>query len=85
MDATSRLWQRFARHFLPALTSRSRAFTTLRLAGFVFLAGLFAGNLSAQSAGTGTIEGRVLNADNGRYLANAKVTVDSTNLPSHHR
>ncbi len=31
-------------------------------------------------ATTGTIEGRVLNADNGRYLGNARVTVTGTSL-----
>jgi iron complex outermembrane receptor protein len=31
-------------------------------------------------AATGTIEGRVLNADNGRYLNNARVTIAGTNL-----
>ena len=35
---------------------------------------------AAQSAGTGAIEGRVLNATNGRYLNNARVTVDGTQL-----
>ena len=29
----------------------------------------------AQTTSVGTVEGRVLNADNGRYLPNARVTV----------
>jgi TonB-dependent receptor len=34
----------------------------------------------AASAATGSIRGRVLNATNGMYLGNARVTVDGTNL-----
>ena len=34
----------------------------------------------AQSAPVGTVEGRVLNVATGRYLSNAKVTVEGTNL-----
>jgi TonB-dependent receptor len=80
MDATLTLWQRVVRcHVSPALR-RSGGYSTVRLLGLVLLAGLFAGNLSAQSAGTGAVEGRVLNVGNGRYVANAKVTVDGTNL-----
>lgn len=36
----------------------------------------------AQPEGTGTIEGRVLNASNGQYLKNARVTVQGTSLES---
>jgi TonB-dependent receptor len=36
--------------------------------------------LSAQSAAVGTIEGRVLNARNGEYVASARITVDGTAL-----
>ncbi|MDE3084145.1 MAG: carboxypeptidase regulatory-like domain-containing protein, partial [Verrucomicrobiota bacterium] len=35
---------------------------------------------SAMAAGTGTIEGRVQNADTGTYLNNARVTVEGTNV-----
>jgi iron complex outermembrane receptor protein len=41
---------------------------------------LCASQVAAQTAATGTIEGRVLNADNGRYLNNAQVTVVGTTL-----
>lgn len=34
----------------------------------------------AQSAPTGTIEGRVLNATNGQYLKNVRITVEGTSL-----
>ena len=34
----------------------------------------------AQSAASGTIEGRVLNARNGEYLENARLTVEGTSL-----
>ena len=37
-------------------------------------------NASAQDAATGTIRGRVFNAATGRYLANAQVTVEGTDL-----
>jgi iron complex outermembrane recepter protein len=58
----------FWRHFL-------FQFSTLAVAGLLFF-----GSLSAQAQGTGTIEGRVLNIGNGRYLSNAKVTVEGTKL-----
>jgi TonB-dependent receptor len=81
MDATLTLWQRIARrHVSSATIDRSGGLSTLRFIGLVLLAGLLAGNLSAQSAGTGTIEGRVLNTGTSRYVANARVTVDGTNL-----
>ncbi len=41
---------------------------------------LCASQAAAQTAATGMIEGRVLNADNGKYLNNARVTVDGTTL-----
>lgn len=45
------------------------------------LAGLFLASAAfAQSAGTGTVEGRVLNANNGSYLTNARVSVDGTTV-----
>ncbi len=46
------------------------------LAAFAFLAG----RLLAQSAPTGTVEGRVADADNGSYLTNARVSVEGTNI-----
>ena len=58
----------------PTQPIRPFARLCLALAGFFLLAGL----VSAQT--TGTIEGRVLNADNGKYLGNARVTVAGTNL-----
>jgi TonB-dependent receptor len=35
---------------------------------------------SAQPAATGSIQGRVLNATNGSYVSNARITVDGSNL-----
>ncbi|MEJ1972847.1 MAG: TonB-dependent receptor [Lacunisphaera sp.] len=75
MDATSHLWQRFARRLLPASTFRSGRFLSA-----AFVAVLLAGSLSAQTAGTGAIAGRVLNVGNDHYLANARVTVEGTKL-----
>ena len=45
--------------------------------GFV-LAGMIP--LAAQSASTGTIEGRVANASSGTFLENARITIDGTSL-----
>ncbi|MSU50906.1 MAG: TonB-dependent receptor [Opitutus sp.] len=36
--------------------------------------------VSAQAPATGTIEGRVVNATNGQYLSNARVTVEGTDV-----
>ncbi len=45
------------------------------------LVGLLCATLAqAQSAATGTLEGRVLNTTNGSYLTNARVTVEGTSL-----
>lgn len=41
---------------------------------------LLLASLAAQTAGSGTIEGRVLNATNGSYLGNARVVVEGTSL-----
>ncbi|MCX6956812.1 MAG: carboxypeptidase regulatory-like domain-containing protein, partial [Verrucomicrobia bacterium] len=47
----------------------------------VALAGLFLASLGhAQSATTGTIEGRVLNVTNSQYVNNARVTLEGTTL-----
>ena len=37
----------------------------------------------ASGSGTGSIEGRVLNVGNNRYVTNAKVTVDGTSLETY--
>jgi TonB-dependent receptor len=58
----------------PNQTLRTFVRLTTLLAGLF----LFAGHAHAQS--TGSIEGRVLNTDNGKYLNNARVTVDGTAL-----
>ena len=42
--------------------------------------GLAPAALSAQSAAVGTIEGRVLNARNGEYVASARITVEGAAL-----
>ena len=53
---------------------------TLRL--LLSTAGLLAAfvSASAQVAGVGTVQGRVVNARSGEYLANARVTVENTAL-----
>ena len=38
----------------------------------------FPGSVYAQSAATGTVEGRVFNSRTGQYLENARVTIDGT-------
>src|SRR3954469_19111509 len=75
MDATSHLWRRFARRFHLASALQSGRFLAA-----VLLTVLLTGSLPAQTAGTGTIAGRVLNVGNGRYIANARVTVEGTKL-----
>jgi TonB-dependent receptor len=60
----------------PTQTLRTLVRLTTLLAGLF----LFAGQAPAQIAATGTIEGRVLNTDNGKYLNNVRVTVDGTSL-----
>src|SRR5436190_23192656 len=45
------------------------------LAGILFAAAL---PVFAQTAATGTIEGRVFNPANGSYLENARITVEGT-------
>ena len=59
-------------------TQRLRAFVRhcLLLAGALTLAGF----ASAQTAGSGTVEGRVLNVTNGRYLENVRVSIEGTPL-----
>src|SRR5688572_4471804 len=43
---------------------------------------LIVASLLAQSAPTGTVDGRVLNVTSGQYVKNARVTIDGTNLES---
>lgn len=52
--------------------------TLARTFGVTFL--LLAAPVFAQTAGTGTITGRVLEVSNGRYLANARVSVEGSTL-----
>lgn len=52
----------------------------LRLGSAIVLACFAAFAGLAQTAGTGVIEGRVVNSSSGNYLANARVTVDGTTL-----
>ena len=60
--------------------NQTKLLTTLGRACFA-LAGLFlAGLAPAQSASTGTIEGRVLNVTTSQYINNARVTIDGTAL-----
>jgi iron complex outermembrane receptor protein len=80
MDATLTQWRRFARRILPALACLRTGLSPARIAGLFLATCLVAVDLPAQSSATGTIEGRVLNVGNGRYLANARVTVEGTNL-----
>jgi iron complex outermembrane recepter protein len=59
------------------LPSSSRAWTLLALA---FTAAFAFSVASAQSSGTGVIEGRVLNTATGTYLENARVSVVGTSV-----
>src|SRR5436190_17667170 len=62
----------------PVTTLSRFARICLALTGAVILASIS----PAQTAGTGTVEGRVLNVTNGQYVKNARVTVEGTNLES---
>jgi iron complex outermembrane receptor protein len=62
---------------LPSLFSLRFRFTLAVIACLVSLTSL---SLRAQGSGTGTITGRVLNADNGKYLPRAQVAVEGTGL-----
>ncbi|MFZ5497166.1 MAG: TonB-dependent receptor domain-containing protein [Verrucomicrobiota bacterium] len=80
MEATLTLWQRFARAH-PLAANRAAGYTPVRYLTSVLLAFCLAGTAFAQ--GTGSISGRVLNIGNGRYLNNATITVEGTNLEAH--
>lgn len=72
MEATLTLWQRFVR--MPGgFSARSVASALLAL----FLTG------SAFAQGTGSVHGRVLNVGSGRYLNNAKISVEGTNIETY--
>ncbi|AOS44480.1 catecholate siderophore receptor CirA [Lacunisphaera limnophila] len=80
MEATLTLWQRFARTSPSAATPVARL-TPLRTLASAVVALFLAGTAFAQD--TGSINGRVLNVGNNRYLNNAKVTVEGTNLEAY--
>src|SRR5688572_22862515 len=61
----------------PLITSTARGFRAAVVSALLFL-GLT--HLLAQRGQTGTIEGRVQNAITGRYLNNAQISVQGTNL-----
>lgn len=52
----------------------------LAMSALAALPPLLSPSLHAQAAVTGTIQGRVLNAVNGQYLNNARVTVENTSI-----
>ncbi|MBI4625670.1 MAG: carboxypeptidase regulatory-like domain-containing protein [Verrucomicrobia bacterium] len=66
------------------LLNRYRIIDSIRcfLALCLFAAGLslLPGPVRAQSAASGTIEGRVFNPGNGTYLENARITIEGTQL-----
>jgi hypothetical protein len=62
------------------LAVKSWCNSLFQLAALVLVCVLSPGSLLAQAQSTGIIEGRVLNVGNGRYLSNAKVTVEGTKL-----
>jgi iron complex outermembrane receptor protein len=74
MEATLTLWQRFAH----AHVGGSK---TVRYLASALLMFCLAGSAFAQD--TGGITGRVLNVGSGRYLNNARVTVEGTNIETY--
>lgn len=79
MQATLILWQRISRsHALSAHAASSSGGFAARILASTLIVLCFAGSMAAQ--GTGTIEGRVLNIGNNRYLNNVRIVVDGTAL-----
>jgi iron complex outermembrane recepter protein len=74
MEATLNLWRRFVR-------AHSGGPNPARSLASVLLALILTGSVLAQS--TGSVEGRVLNVGNNRYLSNAKVTVEGTTIETY--
>ncbi len=62
----------------PAVSPRARSGAWATVLALV--AALALGTLALAQSATGVIEGRVLNATNGSYLTNARVTVEGTTL-----
>lgn len=60
---------------LPSLSFLRSRFTLAAIACLVSLA-----TLSVRAQGTGTVTGRVLNAESGKYLSNATVAVEGTTI-----
>lgn len=74
MEATLNLWQRAVRAHPGGLNS-------VRYLASALLALILTGSVFAQS--TGSVEGRVLNVGNNRYLSNVKVTVEGTTIETY--
>lgn len=83
MEATLTLWQRLARprHLAATLVARSGCYQAVRSVSTAVVALLLTGAVMAQD--TGSINGRVLNVGNNRYLNNAKVSVDGTTIETY--
>lgn len=75
MDTTPLTWRRFVR-----VAAYARSLSVGRFAALLLVSLFTAGSALAQDAGRGAVEGRVLNVGTGRYLNNARVTVDGTTL-----
>src|SRR5688500_15090655 len=63
----------------PSIGSRFRAQAGRFLPALLFVT-LFASVLRAQSAGTGTVRGRVFNPATQEYVRNAEISVEGSNL-----
>lgn len=74
MEATLTLWRRFARGHLSGSAS-------VRLFASALLMVCLTGSAFAQE--TGSVQGRVLNVGSGRYLNNAKITVEGTTIETY--
>lgn len=64
----------------PHSPARRRFAFSAWLTAIALLVATCVGARAAESTGTGTIEGRVLNARNGTFLSKARVVVEGTNL-----
>jgi TonB-dependent receptor len=84
MQTTLIPWQRIARlRPSSARVAVSGGGSVLRFLTSILLALGIAGSVAAQGTATGSVEGRVLNVGNNRYLNNAKVTVDGTSITTY--
>jgi len=73
-------WRHIAARFARPSASAINSGRTARGLVTLGLAFALAATVTAQDAGTGTVSGRVLNVGNNKYLNNARIVVEGTNI-----